>query len=142
MAPLGQAYGAVPTADLTRFRAIWAGYGAGGISWWSWQAASDAMWQTLTRPAPAVVTLPDPGWPALKLGSRGDQVIWLQQHLASFDPTIEVQAGGRFTAATDAVLRAFQTARGLPVTGVTDAATWLAVLALPLRPVDWTSPTG
>ena len=69
-------------------------------------------------------------------------MIWLQQHLASFDPTVEVQPGGRFTAATDAALRAFQTARGLPVTGTTDAATWQAVLALALRPVDWTSPTG
>ena len=142
IAPIGQAYDAAPTADLTRFRAVWAGYGAGGISWWSWQAASDAMWTTLSLPAPAAAALPDPGWPALRLGSKGDQVIWLQQHLASFDPTIEVLAGGRFTVATDAVLRAFQTARGLPATGTTDAATWQAVLALPLRPVDWTSPTG
>jgi len=142
IAPIGQAYGAVATADLTRFRAIWAGYGAGGISWWSWQAASDAMFTTLGRPAPAAVVAPDPGWPALRQGSKGDQVIWLQQHLASFDPTVEVLSGGRFTAATAAVLRAFQTARGLPATGTTDAATWLAVLALPLRPVDWTAPAG
>jgi len=98
------------------------------------------MWMALTRPAPAPVVLPDPGWPALRLGSRGDQVIWLQQHLASFDPSVQVQAGGRFTAATAAVLRAFQTARGLPATGTTDAATWLAVLALAPRPVDWTAP--
>jgi hypothetical protein len=142
MAPIGQAYDAAPTTDLTRFRAVWAGYGAGGISWWSWQAASSAMWATLSLPAPAAAVLPDPGWPALRLGSKGDQVIWLQQHLASFDATIEVLSGGRFTAATDAVLRAFQTARGLPATGTTDAATWMAVLALPLRPVDWTSPPG
>ncbi|HEV7807665.1 MAG TPA: peptidoglycan-binding domain-containing protein [Solirubrobacteraceae bacterium] len=137
IAPLGQAYDGVATVDMTRFRAIWAGYGAAGISWWSWQAASAPMWATLTLPAPAAVALSDPGWPLLKLGSRGDQVIWLQQHLASYDPTVEIQAGGRFTAATDAALRAFQTARGLPATGATDAATWLAVLALPLRPVDW-----
>ncbi len=137
IAPLGQAYDGVSPADMERFRAIWAGYGAGGLSWWSWQAASDAMWAALTLPAPAAVVLPDPGWPLLKLGSRGDQVIWLQQHLATFDPTIEVAAGGRFTTATEAALRAFQTTRGLPVTGTTDAATWQAVLALALRPVDW-----
>jgi len=137
IAPLGQAYDGVTAAEMQRFRAIWAGYGAGGLSWWSWQAASDAMWAALTRPAPAAVVLPDPGWPLLKLGSRGDQVIWLQQHLATFDPTIEVAAGGRFTAATEAVLRAFQTASGLPASGATDAATWQAVLALALRPVDW-----
>jgi peptidoglycan hydrolase-like protein with peptidoglycan-binding domain len=142
IAPLGQAYDGVPPADMERFRAIWAGYGAGGVSWWSWQAASDAMWATLTRPAPAAVVLADPGWPLLKLGSRGDEVIWLQQHLATFDPTIEVAAGGRFTAATEAVLRAFQAARALPVSGITDAATWQAVLALPMRPVDWTAAAG
>jgi hypothetical protein len=141
MAPLGQAYDGSSPADMTRFRAIWAGYGAGGISWWSWQAASAAMWAALTQPPPAAVVLADPGWPLLKLGSRGDQVIWLQQHLASFDASVEVAAGGRFTAATEAVLRAFQSARGLPASGTTDAATWLAVLALPLRPVDWAAAT-
>ena len=139
IAPLGQAYDGVSPADMTRFRAIWAGYGAGGISWWSWQAASAAMWAALTQPPPADVVLPDPGWPLLKLGSRGDQVIWLQQHLASFDASVEVAAGGRFTAATEAVLKAFQTARGLPPTGTTDAATWQTVLTLAPRPVDWTA---
>ena len=69
-------------------------------------------------------------------------MLWLQQHLASLDPSVEVARGGRFDAATDAALRSFQTARGLPPTGVTDAATWLAVLALPLRAVDWTADAG
>jgi peptidoglycan hydrolase-like protein with peptidoglycan-binding domain len=137
--PLGQAYDGPAPADVQRFRAIWAGYGAGGMSWWSWQSASAKTWTALTQPAPATVVLSDPGWPALRTGARGDQVIWLQQHLASFDPTVEVQAGGRFTAATDAVLRSFQAARGLLVTGTTDGATWQAVLALPLRAVDWTA---
>ncbi len=139
IAPLGQAYDGVAPADIRRFRAIWAGYGAAGMSWWSWQAASGSMWAALTSPAPATVVPADPGWPALRKGSRGDQVIWLQQHLASFDASVQVDAGGRFTAATDAALRAFQTARGLPASGVTNAATWLAVLALPVRPVDWTA---
>ena len=139
IAPLGQAYDGVAPADIRRFRAIWAGYGAAGMSWWSWQAASGSMWAALTSPAPATVVPADPGWPALRKGARGDQVIWLQQHLASFDASVQVDAGGRFTAATDAALRAFQTSRGLPASGVTNAATWLAVLALPVRPVDWTA---
>ena len=66
-------------------------------------------------------------------------MLWLQQHLASIDDSVEVAVGGRFTAATDAALRRFQTARGLPASGVTDAATWLAVLGLAVRPVDWTA---
>ncbi|MGI8728546.1 MAG: peptidoglycan-binding domain-containing protein [Solirubrobacteraceae bacterium] len=142
IAPVGQAYDAPRPADLRRFRAIWAGYGAGGASWWSWQAASSKTWRVLTEPPQAAVRLPDPGWPALSRGSSGDQVIWMQQHLASFDQSLEVQAGGRFTSATAASLRAFQTARGLPATGETDAATWRALLALPARPVDWTALSG
>lgn len=142
MAPLGQAYESVSPADVQRFRAIWAGYGAAGLSWWSWQSASASTWSALMAPAPAPAVASDPGWPSLSKGSSGDQVIWLQQHLASYDPTVQVNAGGRFTAATDATLRAFQTAHGLPPTGTTDAATWLAVLALPIRPVDWTAPAA
>jgi peptidoglycan hydrolase-like protein with peptidoglycan-binding domain len=142
MAPLGQAYGGVSAAEVQRFRAIWAGYGAAGVSWWSWQEATNTTWSALAPPAPATVVPADPGWPALRKGSRGDQVLWLQQHLAAFDARVEVTAGGRFDAATDTVLRALQAARALPETGITDAATWLAVLALPVRAVDWTASAG
>jgi hypothetical protein len=64
-------------------------------------------------------------------------VVWLQQHLASFDPAVTVTS--TFDAATDVALRNFQSSRGLPVTGSTDALTWQAVLALPVQPVDWTA---
>ena len=137
IAPLGQSYDAPKAEDLRRFRALWAGYGAGGLSWWSWQATADAAWTVLTEAAPAPVVPSDPGWPALDEGSTGDQVIWLQQHLAAADPSVAVDA--KFTAATKAALQAFQTARGLEATGETDAATWQALLTLPLRPVDWTA---
>jgi hypothetical protein len=137
LAPLGQAYDAPRPADLLRFRAIWSGYGASWLSWWSWQSASAATFDTLTAPPPAPVVLPDPGWPALARGKSGDEVIWMQQHLVSFDPTVVVD--GKFSAATEASLQAFQLARGLPPSGVTDAATWPALLALPMRPVDWTA---
>ena len=68
IAPLGQSYDAPKADDLRRFRALWAGYGAGGLSWWSWQATSDAAWAVLTEPAPAPVVPSDPGWPALRPG--------------------------------------------------------------------------
>jgi hypothetical protein len=137
IAPLGQSYDAPKAADLRRFRALWAGYGAGGLSWWSWQASSDATWTVLTEPAEAPVVAPDPGWPALDQGSSGDQVVWLQQHLGSADPAVVTD--GKFSAATKASLQAFQTARGLAVTGESDAPTWQALLTLPVRPVDWTA---
>ena len=135
LAPLGQAYNGPASSDLQRFRELWAGYGAGGVSWWSWQAAGDEIWRTLTQPAPRTLAPADPGWPTLDRRSRGDQVVWLQQHLAAADPAVAVD--GRFSAATETALRGLQSARGLPVTGETDAATWQAVLTLAPRVVDW-----
>jgi peptidoglycan hydrolase-like protein with peptidoglycan-binding domain len=64
----------------------------------------------------------------LKKGSKGDETLWMQQHLAATDPTTPTT--GTFDAATDTALRNFQTQRGIPVTGTTDAATWQGLLAL------------
>ena len=140
MAPLGQAYNAPDRADLERFRALWSGYGAAGLSWWSWQSASDRTWSALSRPAPAAVVSTDPGWPILSRGSRGDEVVWLQQHLVSAAP--ELKLDGQFTIATENVLRAVQQSHGLSVTGETDPLTWQTVLGLPLRQVRWVAPAG
>jgi hypothetical protein len=136
IAPLGQAYDSPSQADLRAFRQIWAGYGAQGISWWSWQSASNATWATLAEPDPVPVAAVDPGWPVLKRGSKGDEVVWLQQHLVSVDPTVPVD--GTLGVATATALAAYQAAQGLPATAQTDAATWRAILALPVHPVDWT----
>ena len=95
IAPLGQSYDAPSAVDLRRFRAVWTGGGAGGLSWWSWQASGGAAWNVLSKPAATPVVLPDPGWPALSLGSRGDQVIWLQQHLPSADPSVALDGSSR-----------------------------------------------
>jgi hypothetical protein len=137
IAPLGQTYQAPAPADLQRFRQVWASYGAGGLSWWSWQASSATTWATLAAPAPAPVVLADPGWPVLDRGSRGDEVIWLQQHLASIAPATPID--GTFGLSTEQALVALQASRGLPPSGETDPATWQAVLSLPLAPVDWTA---
>jgi peptidoglycan hydrolase-like protein with peptidoglycan-binding domain len=138
IAPLGQTYGNPPAEDLARFRSLWAAYGSAGLSWWSWQSSGDAEWGVLALPlAPVPAPPPDPGWPVLTKGNKGDQVVWLQQHLASFDPAVTVTS--TFDAATDLALRNFQTSRNLPVTGTTDALTWQAVLGLPLQPVNWTT---
>jgi hypothetical protein len=136
IAPLGQAYDNPSPADIARFRALWAGYGSAGMSWWSWQSTAPEGWLALATPI-APLPPPDPGWPTLASGNKGDEVVWLQQHLESFDPT--VLPTGAFDAATDRALRALQAARGLPVTGTTDPGTWQVVLSLPLNPVDWTA---
>ncbi|MEA2381031.1 MAG: hypothetical protein QOH72_1002 [Solirubrobacteraceae bacterium] len=135
IAPLGQTYQSPALEELQRFRQVWASYGVGGLSWWSWQASPESAWATLAAPAPAPIALADPGWPPLAVKSKGDEVLWLQQHLVAFSPTLPID--GTFSTATAQALAAFQSARGLPATGETDPATWQAVLALPLTPVDW-----
>ena len=133
IAPIGQTYGSVPAEDIARFRALWAEYGSAGLSWWSWQATAEPGWAALAQPVGGLALPPgDPGWPALAKGNKGDQVLWLQRHLQSSYPTVTPTS--TFDAATDTALREFQTARGLPVTGTTDALTWQAVLGLPLAP--------
>jgi hypothetical protein len=137
IAPLGQGYDVPPPEEVARFRAIWAGYGSGGISWWSWQATAEPAWGAIGPWPVAPIPFVDPGWPALSKGNKGDQVTWLQQHLASYDATVTVTTA--FDAATDAAVRRLQAERQLPVTGTTDPETWAAALAYPLQPVDWTT---
>jgi hypothetical protein len=136
LAPIGQTYQDPPAGEFARFRSLWAAYGAGGLSWWSWQETNASEWAALAQPLlPLALPPADPGWPTLAKGAKGDQVIRLQQHLASANPSVKVN--GSFDAATDAALRALQASRGLAATGATDAATWQALLELPLAQVNW-----
>lgn len=126
--PLGQSYNDPPPEDMVRFRQLAALYGSSGLSWWSWQASTDRGWQAIGQPIqPLTGVQPDQDWPLLQKGSKGDEVLWMQEHLASSDPT--TPTSGTFDAATDTALRNFQAQHGIPVTGQTDAATWQAVLA-------------
>ncbi|HEX4718931.1 MAG TPA: peptidoglycan-binding domain-containing protein [Thermoleophilaceae bacterium] len=127
--PLGQSYNDPPPADMTRFRQLAAVYGSSGLSWWSWQASTDRGWQAVgAQIQPLTGYQPSQDWPLLKLGSKGDETLWMQEHLAAADPTTPVT--GTFDTATDTALRNFQAQRGFPVTGSTDAATWQALLAM------------
>jgi peptidoglycan hydrolase-like protein with peptidoglycan-binding domain len=71
----------------------------------------------------------------LSKGNKSDEVIWLQQHLASYDAAVVVN--GSFDAATDAAVRRLQAEKGIEVTGTTDPQTWAAALGYPLKPVTW-----
>ncbi|MEA2426237.1 MAG: hypothetical protein QOH13_2647, partial [Thermoleophilaceae bacterium] len=136
--PLGQSYNDPPPADMTRFRQLAALYGSSGLSWWSWQASTDRGWKAIgAQIQPLTDTQPSQDWPLLKKGSKGDETLWMQEHLASADAT--TPTSGVFDAATDTALRNFQTQRGLPVTGTTDSATWQALLALTPIQVTWTT---
>jgi peptidoglycan hydrolase-like protein with peptidoglycan-binding domain len=141
--PLGQTYGGVSSSDLLRFREEAVDYGATGLSFWDWQETSSSGWGALTAAlTPLSSVIPNTSYPALGAASKGDQVLWMQEHLASAIPAQEIT--GYFGAQTTANLSAFQTAHGIPASGATNPATWQALLALPPVAVDWTGggPTG
>jgi peptidoglycan hydrolase-like protein with peptidoglycan-binding domain len=141
--PLGQTYNHPSSAELVRFREEAVDYGASGISWWDWQETPASGWTALAAPlSPLTSVTPNPGYSELAQGSRGDPVLWMQEHLAG---AIPAQAtSGIFDAATTANLEQFQSAHGIAPTGKTEAATWQALLAVPPVAVDWTGggPSG
>jgi peptidoglycan hydrolase-like protein with peptidoglycan-binding domain len=135
--PLGQTYGGVNEAEVLRFREEAVDYGATGVSFWDWQEATEKDWAALAAPlAPLTSVTPNTTLPELAQGRKGDQVLWMQEHLASAVPAQETT--GIFDAKTAENLRAFQTAHAIPATGITDAATWGALLALQPVAVNWT----
>ena len=141
--PLGQTYGGVSSADLLRFREEAVTYGAAGLSFWDWQETRSSGWATLAAPlAPLSSVTPNTSYPELATGAKGDQVLWLQEHLASANP--EQETTGNFGSRTTVNLRAFQSAHGIEPSGRANAATWQALLALPPVAVDWTGggPSG
>ncbi|HEY1833317.1 MAG TPA: peptidoglycan-binding protein [Solirubrobacteraceae bacterium] len=135
--PLGQTYEGVSAAEILRFREEAVDYGAPGWSFWDWQETNAKGWAALTEAmTPLTTVTPNETYPELSKGSKGDQVLWLQEHLAATEPAQETT--GIFAAQTTTNLEAFQSAHGIPVTGVTDPATWAAVLALAPVAVTWT----
>jgi peptidoglycan hydrolase-like protein with peptidoglycan-binding domain len=138
IAPLGQTYENPSAEELVAFRSLAAAYGAHGVSWWDWQETQSGGWTALADPLNPSLTVPSPELtsPLLGEGSKGDQVLWMQEHLAS---AISTQATtGIFDSTTKANLEQFQTAHGIPASGETDPNTWAALLALAPVPVDWT----
>jgi peptidoglycan hydrolase-like protein with peptidoglycan-binding domain len=141
--PVGQAFGRPAPGAIARFRALTVAYGSPGISWWDWAwATQSALWGSLGAllAAPSHFRGPDEAWPVLREGSRGDPVIWLQEHLAREDPAQRIT--GLFAGQTAADLGAFQARHGLAVTRRTNAATWRALLRLEPVSVVWPSPAA
>jgi peptidoglycan hydrolase-like protein with peptidoglycan-binding domain len=135
--PLGQTYGGVSSSELLRFREEAVDYGATGISFWDWQETGSSGWRTLALPlAPLTSVTPNTEFPELSKGSKGDQVLWMQEHLASAIPSQETT--GVFGSQTLTNVQAFQTAHAIAASGVVEAVTWNALLALPPIAVAWT----
>jgi len=139
--PVGQLFGAPTPSEVVRFRDLTVAYGAPGISWWDWAWTSQMhMWDSVDAllNTPGHFDGPDMLWPALREGYRGDEVLWLQEHLARDFPAQRIT--GLFAGQTLADLDAFQSQHGLAVTGETDGATWQALLELAPVTVDWPAP--
>lgn len=135
--PLGQTYGGASSSDVLRFREEAVDYGATGWSFWDWQETPSSGWSTLAAPLQSLSSVvPNTAYPELHSGAKGDQVLWLQEHLAGAIPSQEVT--GYFGSQTTANLKSFQTAHALTPTGVAEPATWQAVLAQPPIAVNWT----
>jgi hypothetical protein len=136
--PLGQTYGGASASEIASFRTLAAAYGAAGDSFWDWQETSPSGWSAMVAAPNTALTVPQPELtsPLLKEGNKSDQVLWLQEHLASAvagQPTT-----GIFEATTKANLEQFQAAHGIAASGETDPSTWAALLALPPVAVKWT----
>lgn len=70
---------------------------------------------------------PSAGYPTLRRGDKGEMVKRAQVLLleAGFDPN---GIDGKFGPGTEGAVSRFQQARGLPITGIIDAATWAALM--------------
>ena len=132
--PIGQAYdgapeggrpGPPPPDEIRRFLAAAQQVGAVGASFWSWQHANQAIWDTLQA-------APEFRWEAKPPAElRPDQIRSLQAQLTSLG--YPVPASGSWDDSTTSAVRAYQGKAGLPRTGVLDAST-LAVLIEPFNP--------
>jgi Putative peptidoglycan binding domain len=134
--PLGQVFDSPPAKQIRRFRSVSRVYGAKGVSWWDWQSATNKAFNGVSQPAG-----PIPGFTAsavgatLRKGASGDVVVWAQEHLVTAGAQIAID--GAFGPQTRAAVETFQLARGLPVTGVIDSATWTALLRYSPASVEW-----
>ena len=132
--PIGQAYdggpeggrpGSPPPEEIQRFLAGAQQVGAAGTSFWSWQHANQAIWDTLQA-------APEFRWEARSPAElRPDQIRGLQAQLTSLGHAVPVS--GTWDDLTTGALRAYQEEAGLGRTGILDEST-LAVIMKPFNP--------
>jgi len=127
--PLGQTYEGPGSRSVRLFRRYAASYGGLAPSWWSWQETRGREWGALgagVGERPLARYRVEVEHPLLKRGSRGDMVVWAQQHLAAAGATVPVT--GIFGKRTQAAVRRFQADNELPVVGMIGTETWEALL--------------
>jgi hypothetical protein len=135
--PIGQTYEAPKKRELKRFRRFALNYGASGVSWWSWQETTGREWGALGRRVKRIAGFrPSAQLPLLKKGSRGDMVVWAQEHLLGAGQSA-LPVTGIFGAQTYSAVVAFQQQNGLYADGQIGTDTWVALLRATPVPVQW-----
>ena len=140
--PLGQTYDDPPIRQIRRFRRMAISYELGGLSWWSWQHTSRREWRAVGRHVQAIpgAGRSGSGYPMLAKGSRGDLVVWAQEHLKRGEESLPVT--GYFGRQTRRAVRRFQRSKGEVDDGRVGPRTWRALLDVAPRTVDWSSKTA
>lgn len=137
--PLGQTYDSPPIRQIRRFRRMALSYELPGLSWWSWQETQRREWRVLGRdvePIPGTDRSAS-GYPVLSKGSRGDLVVWAQEHLRGAGQSVPVT--GYFGDLTRRAVKRFQRSKGYAAVGQIGPLTWQALLDVEPRMVDWSS---
>jgi len=140
--PVGQTYEGPGRRDLLRFRRFATSYGNLAPSWWSWQETDDSEWAALgaATAGPVVGYRPVTKQPTLRSGSKGDLVVWAQEHLVSAGK-VKLPVTGIFGRLTRSAVRSFQSDRGLTADGVIGTTTWRALLRYAPVRVSWAART-
>jgi peptidoglycan hydrolase-like protein with peptidoglycan-binding domain len=141
--PIGQTYEAPGAGTLKLFRRFAASFGGLPPSWWDWQETAGREWGALGS---AAALKPVAGYrinvehPLLKRGSKGDMVVWAQEHLVGAG--VEVPITGIYGNQTRQAVRAFQEGHSLEVDGQIGTTTWQALLAFTPYRVNWAAGTA
>jgi peptidoglycan hydrolase-like protein with peptidoglycan-binding domain len=111
-------------------------------SWWDWQETTTPLWGALgakvgRQKIPDLT--PETENPLLKIGAKGDLVVWAQERLITAGEEVEVN--GIFERKTRRAVRAFQEAHGLEVDGQLDSETWAQLINYTPFDVDWSATT-
>jgi len=103
-----------------------------------WQETTVPEWGAIgskagNRMLPAVDA--EVEYPLLKIGAKGDLVVWAQERLVTAGEEIEVD--GIFNRTMRRAVRAFQEAHGLPGDGQLGSETWVQLMNYTPTAVDW-----
>jgi putative peptidoglycan binding protein len=138
--PVGQTYESPGRAQVVRFRRFASSYGGLPPSWWDWQETDSRTWGALGAQTAGAVAGYEPvaDHPTLKRGSRGDLVVWAQEHLVASGQA-QMPITGIFGKLTDTAVRSFQATHGLAADGKIGTTTWSALLGVEPVRMRWSA---